>query len=268
MDRPIVFMSDYGFRDEFAGVCRAVIAGIAPSAPIVDLTHSVPQKDILAGALTLARSAPFFPSDSVVLGVVDPGVGTDRRPMVVGTGRGPLLVGPDNGLFSLAWEVLGGAQRAVEITASNLVLPATSATFHGRDVFAPIAAHLAAGTELSSVGPDIPPDDLVRIAVPAPRLLDDRIEARVMAIDRFGNVELNVRPDHLVAAQVRDEMRVGPFTLRRARTFGDVGRGELAFLVDSSGWVALVAGGASAAVALAVKRGDQVVLAPSETNPP
>src|SRR5918999_4738409 len=111
MPRPVVFLSDYGLDDEFVGVCRAVIASVAPEAPVIDLTHAVPPHDVLAGALALARSARFLPRDGVVLAVVDPGVGTDRRPVAVETVTGPILVGPDNGLLSLAWQELGGVPR-------------------------------------------------------------------------------------------------------------------------------------------------------------
>jgi S-adenosyl-L-methionine hydrolase (adenosine-forming) len=266
MPRPVVFLSDYGLDDEFVGVCRAVIASVAPEAPVLDLTHAVPPHDVLAGALALGRSARFLPRDAVVLAVVDPGVGTERRPLAVETVTGPILVGPDNGLLSLAWQELGGVRRAVALSNESLHRQPVSPTFHGRDVFAPVSAHLALGLPVEEAGEPVPPAELARAYVPAPTLLGAEVHARVLSVDRFGNVELNLRQQHLAGAGVTDRMSTGPYTLRRARTFGDVRPGELAFLVDSSGWVAVVANGGSAAVALGVEAGDLVILTPPEPD--
>ncbi|MBI4260150.1 MAG: SAM-dependent chlorinase/fluorinase [Actinobacteria bacterium] len=262
MARPIVFLTDFGVEDEFVGVCKAVVAGIAPDASVIDLTHAIPPQDVLAGALTLARAAPYLPADAVVLAVVDPGVGTARRPIAVEAAAGPILVGPDNGLLSLAWEVLGGVRQALVIENDDLFRRPVSATFHGRDVFSPVAAHLAAGLALEEVGSAVSGGGLVRVGVPAPVVGDGRIEARVLSVDRFGNVQLNVRPQHLATAGLGDAVTVDPYTLRRVASYADVGPRELAFLVDSSGWLAVVANGGSAAVALAVGRGDAVILTP------
>ena len=140
MQWPIVFMSDYGLADEFVGICHGVVARIAPRVRVIDLTHAIPRHDVAAGAMALGRAAPFMPEDAVYLGVVDPGVGSARRPVAVACGSGALLVGPDNGVLSMAWATLGGAAQAAEITSERVLLGPVSATFHGRDVFAPAAS--------------------------------------------------------------------------------------------------------------------------------
>jgi S-adenosylmethionine hydrolase len=263
MARPIVFLTDYGLEDEFAGVCRAVVARIAPEVAVLDLTHAIPPQDVLTGALTLGRAAPYLPSDAVVLAVVDPGVGTERRAIVVETHRGPVLVGPDNGLLSLAWIALGGLAGAYEVEDPKLLLEPVSATFHGRDVFAPVAARLASGeVEPAQVGRQVAAESLEKVHVPAPTVVRGGVSAKVLGVDRFGNVELNLREQHLVALGITDAITTGPFTLKRVRAFADLAPGALAFLVDSSGWVALVASGGSAAVALGLAPGDSVMLGP------
>ena len=144
MSRPIVFLTDYGRSDAFVGICHGVMARIAPDARVIDLTHAVPRQDVLRGAVELARAVPYMPADAVYVAVVDPGVGSDRRAVAVAAGAS-LLVGPDNGVLSLAWDALGGVTEAVEIASPAVVLAPVSRTFHGRDIFAPAAAHLAAG---------------------------------------------------------------------------------------------------------------------------
>ena len=154
---PISFLSDYGDEDEFAGVCRAVIRQIAPDAPIIDLTHGIGRQGIRHGALALANALPFCPP-GIHLAVVDPGVGTDRRPVAVTTmEEGRFLVGPDNGLLWPAIERFGGAARAIDLAGSPFRLEPVSATFHGRDLFAPVAAHLALGARLDEAGAKFEP---------------------------------------------------------------------------------------------------------------
>src|SRR5919198_5551754 len=167
--RPIVFLSDYGLEDEFVGICHAVIARVSPESTVIDLSHAVPPQDVLRGALLLGRSIRYLPADAVVLAVVDPGVGTPRRPVAVETTEGgQLLVGPDNGLLSLAWAERSGVARAVEISQPEVILEPVSATFHGRDIFAPAAAHLASGSDLAALGPDVGPASLAVLEVPVP----------------------------------------------------------------------------------------------------
>ena len=156
--RPIVFISDFGLDDEFVGVCHGVIARISPHSRMIDLTHGVPPGDVRRAALILADAVRYMPEESVYLAVVDPGVGTARRAVAVEASGGAILVGPDNGVLSLAWDRLGGAARAVLIASPDVVLPTPSRTFHGRDVFAPAAAHVAAWRPLQDVGPPVDPD--------------------------------------------------------------------------------------------------------------
>src|SRR5438093_113251 len=178
--RPIVFLSDYGLEDEFVGICHAVIARISSGSPVIDLTHAIPPQDVLRGALVLGRSIRYLPTDAVILAVVDPGVGTPRRPVAVETLQGgQLLVGPDNGLLSLGWAEREGVARAVEIADPKVILDPVSATFHGRDIFAPAAAHLASGVSLPELGPDVDPASLVEMHPPAPGVEAGRIDAEV-----------------------------------------------------------------------------------------
>lgn len=264
--RPIVFLTDYGLHDEFVGVCHGVIARIAPDCRVIDLTHSVPPQDVTRGAIILADAVPYMPPDAVYLGVVDPGVGTGRRGVALETSSGNVLVGPDNGLLSLAAERLGGVTRAVEIRSPRVLLTPVSATFHGRDVFAPAAAHVATGTPLRELGPEVDRSDLVVLSLPRPKVRPGRVAAEVLSVDRFGNVELNVREEDLGEAGLGPGAHVrvvGPragATVTRATAFGDVPLGEYALIVDSRGWAAVVRNGASAAEGLGLGPEDRVVL--------
>jgi len=261
---PIVFLSDFGLQDEFVGICHGVIARLAPDARVIDLSHGVPPGDVLRGALLLAACLPYVPAGAVLLGVVDPGVGGSRRPVAARSVDGRLLVGPDNGLLSLAWGAAGGLEAAVRIDADDVVLRPTSSTFHGRDVFAPTAARLAAGAGLSSVGSPIPAATLDVVRVPPAEPSHGSVAAAVVSVDRFGNVALAMGQDDLDAAgfsretalEVRTATRVAP--ARPAATFGDVAPGRLAVLIDSAGWVAVVRNGGSAAELIGALPGDRV----------
>jgi S-adenosylmethionine hydrolase len=267
--RPIVFISDFGLDDEFVGICHGVIARISPEARVIDLTHGIPPQDIVRAALVLSEALSYVPEDAVLLAVVDPGVGTARRPVAVETRAGQVLVGPDNGVLSLAAEALGGAARAVEIASGSVVLPSKTETFHGRDVFAPAAAHVSAGMPLEELGPAVDPSSLATVQAPGPQAVEGRLEAVVLGIDRFGNVELNARPEHLKTVrldaaeslQVRTVWRA--VRVRRVGTFGEVDEGALALLVDSRGWLAVVQNGGSAAKALRLETGNPVILEPA-----
>jgi len=264
--RPILFLTDYGLDDEFVGLCHTVIARIAPQARVLDLAHGIPRGDVLRGALVLADATPHAPSDAVYLGVVDPGVGTERRAVVVESGEA-LLVGPDNGLLSLAWEALGGAKRALIIEPKELGPSGPSATFHGRDVFAPAAARLALGLDPAEVGPSIDPGSLVRVEVPTPEVEPGRVVCRVVAVDRFGNLQLAAGPDVLeeagIAGAPRLEVRAKGHRspAREAGTFADVAEWAVGIVVDSSGRLALVRNRESAAESLDLHPGDEVEIA-------
>jgi S-adenosylmethionine hydrolase len=265
--RPITFLSDYGYEDEFAGVCRAVIAQIAPGAPVIDLTHGIGRQGIRHGALALANALAVCPP-GVHLAVVDPGVGTARRAVAVGTSEGRFLVGPDNGLLGPALEGLGGATEAVDLGRSPFRLEPVSATFHGRDLFAPVAAHLALGATLAEAGEPIPPDSLTQLELPTPRIESDRVVAHALHADRFGNVALDLRPEQLGNGPLtpggRLEVRApdGRFEATWARTFADVERGDLLLYEDSTRTLALSVNGGSAAGLLDLDPDDEVELRP------
>ena len=199
MVRPITFLSDYGTNDEFAGVCRAVIARIAPTAQVIDLTHGIPRHDVVQGAAVLANALPYTPA-GVHLAVVDPGVGSPRKAVAVRvTDDDRILVGPDNGLLAPAIERLGGATEAADVSLSDVRLEPISATFHGRDVFAPIVAHLAVGATLADLGEPIDADELVQLERIEP-IIDPgrRVVAAISYVDRFGNLALALSGDQLV----------------------------------------------------------------------
>jgi S-adenosylmethionine hydrolase len=274
MARPIVFLSDYGIEDEYVGVCHGVIARFAPDAMVVDLTHAVPPHEVVRGAMVLAASVRFMPEHAVFLAVVDPGVGTERLAVAVETPAGGTLVGPDNGLLSLAWEELGGPGRAFAITSEQVLLQPLSDTFHGRDVFAPAAAHVAIGLPLEELGPEVPVDGLVRVSIPRPSVGPSGLRCAVLATDRFGNVQLAARAPDLEAAGLSGAQRLEVMTgdhailVRRARTFGQLRPTEAGLTIDSSGFLALVVNGGSAALALGLGPGDEVTLTGSRGSGP
>src|SRR5256714_1350613 len=196
MSNFITFLTDFGLQDDFVGTCHGVIKRIAPEAEIIDITHGIEPQRVLQGALVLANTVPYMPQ-GVHLAVVDPGVGTDRRALALRGEDGRLYVGPDNGLLLVAAERLGGVAAAHEVSNREYALEPVSRTFHGRDVFSPAAAHLAHGIELAALGPELDPATLVRLDLPKPEVGTTRIRATVLYTDRFGNVQLNLRREHL-----------------------------------------------------------------------
>jgi hypothetical protein len=194
----ITLLTDFGMRDAFVGIMKGVILGAYPRAQLVDLAHDLDPQDVLAGALLLRSAVPYFPRGTVHLAVIDPGVGSSRRGLVIAT-RAALLVGPDNGVLSLAARALGGGRAHAldidQLVARRIVHAPVSQTFHGRDVFAPIAAHLAKGLPLRSIGPAV--DRIVELAVPACRSTRTQIVGEVIHIDRFGNLITNIGADDL-----------------------------------------------------------------------
>lgn len=191
----ITLLTDFGSVDPFAGIMKGVILGIAPHALLVDLTHCVPPQEVVPGALLLRSAVPYFPDGTIHVAVVDPGVGSSRRSLVIETARG-LLIGPDNGLLSLAAASLGrGCARAIE--NRELMRPEVSSTFHGRDVFAPVAAHLACGLSPESVGPAV--ESIVELDLPLPQRDATEIRGAVIHVDVFGNLITNISADALSA---------------------------------------------------------------------
>jgi len=260
----ISFLSDYGIDDEFVGVVHSVLRSIAPHAVIVDVTHGIAAHDVRAGGLALARSAQYL-CPGVVLAVVDPGVGTDRRAVAVEVGDGEsVLVGPDNGLLAPAVAMVGGADRAVSLTDPAWHLPTPGSTFDGRDLFAPVAAHLATGVDLAELGDQIQPAGLFPGVLPVAVAEVDGLHAEVLWIDRFGNIQLNVGPEELdgLGQGKRFGIRLADRLVpaQRVLAYDDVPAGGLGILVDSCGLVSVVAARASAAADLGLVAGAAVVL--------
>lgn len=251
----VSFLTDYGLADGFVAACHGVIARIAPSVPVLDVTHLVPAGDVRAGALLLAQTLPYLPL-SVHVAVVDPGVGTARRAIALRAG-GHVLVGPDNGLLPWAADALGGADEARELTNRELMLDQISSTFHGRDVFAPVAAHLAAGVPFDRVGPVVA--DPVRLPAPVAEVAPGAARAEVLGVDRFGNVQLSLTRDQ-AALLGREFVEVAGHRVRVGGTFGDVGANEPVLFVDSAGYLALAINGGDAAGAFKLAPGDVVEL--------
>jgi S-adenosyl-L-methionine hydrolase (adenosine-forming) len=264
--RPITFLSDYGYKDEFAGVCKAVIARIAPEAKVIDLTHGIPRHQVRQGAAVLANALPFAPP-GVHLAVVDPEVGTERRAVAVRVAEEDrVLLGPDNGLLWPAAERFGSVVEAADVSRSPLRLEPISATFHGRDVFAPVAAHLSLGAPLSEAGERVQAESLVRLETSQPSIGSDGVVAHVISVDRFGNAALDLADHHLPATGLRMGRSVavqaqgGSHEAMFALTFADVGEGELLLFLDSSRSLALAVNRGSATAKLGLSPGDEVVL--------
>jgi S-adenosylmethionine hydrolase len=260
----ITFLSDYGTDDEFVGVVHAVVARIAPEARVIDLSHGIPRHGVLHGALTLARALPYAPA-GVHLAVVDPEVGARRRAVALRTAEEDrLLVGPDNGLLLPAAERFGGIAEVVEISESPWRLEPLSATFHGRDLFAPVAARLARGEPLAEAGEPIEPVELVPLELPRPRRDGDGLEATVVSVDGFGNVTLLADHTDLAAAGLRIgrpvAVHVGDTALEAmyARTFADVRPGDALVYEDATRAIAVAINTGDAAGELRVRPGQVV----------
>jgi S-adenosylmethionine hydrolase len=261
----ITFLTDFGLQDDFVGTCHGVMKRIAPDAEIIDITHGVRPGRVLQGALVFANTLPYMPA-GVHLGVVDPGVGGSRRALALRDAEGRLYVGPDNGLLLPAADALGGVVAAHELANPAYSLQPVSRTFHGRDLFSPAAAHLAAGVDLGELGPPIALDELVRLDLPEPEVGRSRIRATVLAADRFGNLALNLTRDHLERAaivpgtRVEIDSRGDRYYAVAARTFGDAPPGELILYEDSYRKVAVAVSRGSAAELLRADEGDELLL--------
>jgi S-adenosylmethionine hydrolase len=259
----ITFLSDFGLTDPYTGICRAVIAAIAPTATVVDLTHTVPALDVGRGATALADCVTVAPA-AVHLAVVDPDA--EARPGVVLAAGDALLVGPDNGLLLPAADALGGPVAAHRLTERRWHRDPVSPVFRGRDVFAPVAAHLAHGEPLPSFGPAVAVGDLQRLPGRAADVGDRRIAASIRHVDCYGNVQLTVTTADLRRAGLDGgrPVRVGTHhetvVVRRVCSFSDLASGELGIVEDSFGWLAIVAGAADAAQRLDLRSGDAIRL--------
>lgn len=248
----ISLTTDYGLSDGFVASLHGTMARLAPAVRVIDVTHLVPPGDVTRGASVLAQTVPHLPP-AVHVAVIDPGVGTARRGIAV-RAPGGVLVGPDNGLLPWAADALGGAQTVVELANPDWFAATVSRTFHGRDIFAPVAARIAAGTDLAEAGPAVDPQSLVRLPDPVVAVGDGWLEAEVLTIDRFGNVQLAAPGEAL--AGLGPELTVGGVHAVRGTTFAEAAPGGLVVFVDSADRVAIAVNGGRAAVVLAVTAGD------------
>jgi S-adenosylmethionine hydrolase len=260
----VTFLSDYGLDDDFVGVCHGVLARLAPHVRVVDVTHGIARHDIRGGALVLRRALPFMPA-GVHLAVVDPEVGAQRRAVaLLCAEEDRVLVGPDNGLLMAAAERFGGVVDAIDIGRSPLRLEPVSASFHGRDVFAPIAAQLAAGAPLEAAGDPLDPAELVTLDLPQAQVTGDGLLAHVLQADRFGNLVLDVEHPQLAGSGLRlgRAVTVNGERALYATTFADVPEGGLLLYEDGYRTLALAVNRGSALAALGLDLDDEVRIAP------
>ncbi len=259
----ISFLTDYGLKDEFVGVVKSVIRTIAPDIAVIDISHDIEPHDIRAGGLALARAVQYM-APGVVLGVVDPGVATNRKAVAIEVADGAAyLIGPDNGLFAPAVSLVGGATGAVILDNTDYHLAAPGPTFDGRDVFAPVAAHLCSGVPFAELGTQMDPAGLVPGILPVSQVADDgSITAEVLWVDRFGNLQLNVDPEDIEVwgEFIQVEGGRATRTAKRVVSFADIGTGSVGVIIDSYGLVALAVDQGSAAMELAAQEGSQLTL--------
>ncbi len=264
--RPICFLSDFGLADDFVGTCKGVILGIAPRVAVVDLTHEIPGFGVEVGAEVLQHATRYMPEDAVYLAVVDPGVGTGRLALALRARSGALLVGPDNGLLVPAAEALGGISDAVVLTNRRYHVHPVSNTFHGRDVFSPVAAYLAAGVKLSELGEAAEPSSLVRLVLPGAEeeVSGEGVTTRIISVDRYGNARLSVRQEEFgleYGAELGVDVGDGGMAVRYVETFGSAKAGELILVPDSHWRLSLAINKGNAAYALGLKTGQVIHIA-------
>ena len=263
----VTLLTDYGRDDDFVGVCHGVIRAIAPDAQIIDVTHGIPRYAVRTGAIVMRNTLPFMPV-GVHVAVVDPQVGSERRGVALRCHDGRVLVGPDNGLLSLAWESAGGVSLAVDVSRSPHRLEPVSATFHGRDIFAPVAARLATGVDPAEAGEPIEPATLARVHLPKSYLEDGTVVSHALTVDRFGNAGLNVSHEELVASGtalgtvVELEVRGERYLATYATTFSDVKPGELLVYEDAYRMLAVAINRGDAAGTLGLTPDAEVRLRP------
>jgi S-adenosylmethionine hydrolase len=263
----VTLLTDYGYDDEFVGVLHGVIRRIRPTVPIVDVSHGITRHDVREGAIVLRNTLPYLPV-GVHVAVVDPQVGTERRALAVRCADDRILVGPDNGVLSLAWERAGGAVEAVDVSRSPFRLEPVSATFHGRDVFAPVAARIGAGAELLEAGEPLDLSELEVLALPTAAVADGVAIGHVLVVDRYGNAALDMDHDVLLAlglaigAEVNVTAGGREREARVVQTFADVPEGDLILYEDAWGSLALAVNRGDAAAALGLGPDDEVRVAP------
>jgi S-adenosylmethionine hydrolase len=265
----ITFLSDYGLDDDFVGVCHGVIATICPQARVIDISHGIRRHDVRAGALMLSESLAYMPV-GVHVAVVDPDVGAARRAVALRLGDDRLLVGPDNGLLSLAAEIGGGVVEAVDIAHSSFRLEPVSATFHGRDIFAPVAARLAAGAPLAVAGDPLDPEQLIRIRLSRAQRRDGALLAHVRQIDHFGNLQLDAGHEDVSDSGLKLGRAVRLQTAARrshltqyVRTFADVGEGEVLLYEDAQRRLSVAISHGDAAAELGLAIDDELWIRPA-----
>ncbi len=260
--RYITFLTDFGVQDDFVGVCRGVMRGIAPDTTVIDITHGIPPQAVTQGAVVLARAIPYMPV-CVHLAVVDPGVGSARRPIAVRTDTGRIFVGPDNGLLMRAAD-REGVEEARALTNPRYHLDRVSRTFHARDIFAPVAAHLAAGAHFGDLGDEIASDTLVRVDLPEPEVGEHKLLATILTVDRFGNLALNITREHLdrlgltSGEWVELQFALDAYYAQVAETYTDTKHGQLILYEDSYGAIAIAIREGNAARLTAAGPGDQM----------
>jgi S-adenosylmethionine hydrolase len=267
MTLPVSFLSDFGRRDEFVGVVHGVLAKLAPASRVIDITHDIPRGNVRAGALALTRAIQYLP-EGVCLGVVDPGVGSERKAIAGRTDWG-FFVGPDNGLLSPAVAMMGGASRIVSIENPEAMIPSPGETFHGRDVFAPAAGLLASGeADLDDLGPSVPDDEVVPLLLPLTEVDQGAVSGEAWWVDVFGNVQTNISPEDMTQLGLAkgDELtiRVGstPHRLTWVGNYSEVGEGEPLLHIDSAGLVALAVRGGRADERLGLAEGISITVTP------
>ena len=260
----VCFLTDFGLRDDFVGTCHGVIKTIAPDAQIIDVTHGVPPQAVLQGALILANTLPYMPV-GVHLAVVDPGVGGPRRALALRDRSGRLFVGPDNGLLIPAAD-RAGIEEARELANPAYALETVSRTFHGRDLFAPAAAHLATGVALAELGPPVDPESLIRLDLPEPVFREGAIQATLLYVDSFGNIALNLDRDDVEALGISSGTRVElelageRYYAVMARTFADARPGDVILYEDSYKNMSLAISRGSAARMLHASPGQDILI--------
>lgn len=250
-------LTDFGLKDGYVGMMKGVISSINPEISVIDITHQIPPQNIWASRFCLMNAYPYFPENTVFLAVVDPGVGTQRRGIAIKCSQG-YLVGPDNGLFSgiLSQDP---AITAVSLTNKNYWrVNDVSSTFHGRDIFAPVAAHLASGVALDMLGESIIIDSLVKLSLESPDIIENKIEGSLQYIDQFGNLITNISSNKFM--NKKWSIMINNQTIKSGLTYGDVTPGEMVSLIGSHGWLEIAVNGGNAQKTLNLTWGDKVTV--------